>query len=67
MEPIKVEDTFALELAEKLIGYRAVLDDLALKYGITGTEFWRRLSKVYNLDKETNYLFDHVNKEIRER
>ena len=66
MEPIKVEDEYALELAKKLVGYRRVLDDLALQRGATGMEFWKRLQKVYNLDKEKSYLFDHVNNEIRE-
>lgn len=67
MEPIKVEDKFALELAQKLVGYRAVLDDLALKYGLTGSEFWTRLHKVYKIDMDKQLYYDHVNKEVRER
>lgn len=67
MEPIKVKDKFALELADKMVGYRTILDDLALKYGLTGSEFWMRMRKIYKIDTDKQLYYDHVNKEVRER
>lgn len=66
-EPIKVKDKYALELVHKMLGYRIILDDLALKCGLTGKEFWERVVKIYKLDRERFYVFDYINNEIKEK
>ena len=66
MEPIKVGDKYTLELASKLLGYRILIDNLALMYGNTQLEFWTRLREIYKLDKDKTYHYDHIDKEIRE-
>jgi hypothetical protein len=64
---IKVEDKFLLELGQRLLGYRLILDGIAFRLAETQKQFWQKAKELYNLDDKKEYYFDHVNNEIGER
>lgn len=65
-ERIKVTDKRAIELGKTLLGYRIVLDNMALRWADTGLEFWGRLRELHKLDTEKRYRYDHFTNEIIE-
>ena len=64
---IKIEDRTLKELLDKAVGYRKILDDLALRYSQTSRDFWLRAKELYGLDlKNKRYLADPNTYEIVE-
>ena len=49
---IKIEDKNLKEVLDKILGYRMLLDDLALRHAQVVKAFWERATKLYGLDPE---------------
>ena len=49
---IKIEDKGLRELMDKILGFRYLLDELAVREGQTTKAFWERAAKLYGLDLE---------------
>ena len=64
---VKVEDKSLLELSDKLVGYRMLVDDLAVMLAKTSREFWSKATELYQLDPEKKrYHYGHYAREIME-
>ena len=61
---VKVEDPTLIELGDKILGYRILLDELALKHATTLKEFWDRARELYNLEEDKRYKYRHYTREI---
>lgn len=47
VKEIKVEDVTLLEMSSKIIGYRSILEDIAMAKGELEMAFWQRIHKLY--------------------
>lgn len=62
----KITDPHLLELADKMSGYRILLDDLALQFARTSRQFWQRAKEQYKLEDKKRYVLNHSVQKIEE-
>jgi len=64
---IKIEDRTLRDLADRIAGYKRILDEIALRYYELNRIFWEEAKKKYGVDLEKKrYWLDHASYEIIE-
>ena len=64
---IKIEDRDLQMLMDKMLGFRLLLEDLALRRAEIAKTFWEKATKLYNLDLEKKrYTIWYMTHEIEE-